>query len=62
MSIITRKDVPVNSVALFFYDFHFRRHTVCRYYLCLNIDVFYSAYGKKAFTCRGKHAIFLRKH
>ena len=34
-------------MSLLFYDFHFRRYTVRRYYLCLNIDAFYSAYGKK---------------
>lgn len=32
------------------------------YYLCLNLDAFYSAYGKKALTRREKHTIFLRKH
>ncbi len=62
MSIITRKNVLVNSIELLFYDFHFRRYTVCRYYLCLNFDAFYSAYGKKALTRRKKHTIFPRKH
>lgn len=62
MSIITRKNVLVNSIVLLFYDFHFRLYTVCRYYLCLSLDVFYSAYGKKALTRRKKRTIFPRKH